>query len=92
VISCRSFLPERIFQFVAGQTVSGTSQGETKSGAVIPGDMILKRKRIWSQVAGRSDAAKSFPAERTYFSEHDPSTRLDACFENGRRCEVDTEG
>jgi len=26
-------------------------RGKTKSGAVISGDMILKWKRIWSQVA-----------------------------------------
>jgi len=31
--------------------VSRTSQGETKSGAVISGDVILKWKLFWSQVA-----------------------------------------
>jgi len=46
---CRSFLPERTF--AARRSVSGIQQGETKSGAVISGDMILKWKRIWSQVA-----------------------------------------
>ena len=45
----RSFLPERIF--AVRRSVSGMLQGETKSGAVISDDMILKWKRMWSQVA-----------------------------------------
>jgi len=48
---CRSILPERIFQFAARRSRSGMQRGKTKSGAVISGDMILKWKRIWSQVA-----------------------------------------
>ena len=48
---CKSFLPERIFQIAARRTVSGTSQGETKSGAVTSGDMILVAKRVRSLVA-----------------------------------------
>ena len=34
-------------------------------------------------VAGRSGAAKSFPAERTYLSAYLPPARLNACFEIG---------
>ena|GEM_PF-2853591 len=35
-------------------------------------------------VAGRSGAAKSFPAERTYLSADLPPARLEVCFDNGR--------
>jgi len=40
-------------------------QGETKSGAVISGDMILKWKLIWSQVAAglRSPFRQKGPTE-----------------------------
>ena len=48
---CRSCLPGWIFQTAVRRSESRMSQCETKSGAVISGDMILKRKRIWSQVA-----------------------------------------
>ena len=89
---CRSFLPERIFQIAARRTVSGTAQGETKSDAVISGDMILVSKHVWSQVAATLRSPLSFPAERTYLSAYVPPTRFDACFENGRRCEDYTEG
>jgi len=46
---CRSFLPERTF--AARRSVSGMQRDETKSGAVISDDMILKWELIWSQVA-----------------------------------------
>ena len=75
---CGSFLPERIFQIAASRSVSGTSQGETKSGAVIPGDMILRRKRIWSQVAAtlRSPFRQKGPTSARTFH------RLVRAFEN----------
>ena len=53
---------------------SGMQRGETKSGAVISGDMILKWKRIWSQVA--AGLRKSFPAERTYLNANLPLAQL----------------
>jgi len=67
---CRSFLPERTF--AARRTVSGTSQGATESGAVISGDMILKRKRIWSQVAAalRSPFRQKGPTSARTFHLH----------------------
>jgi len=37
-------------------------------------------------VAGRSGAAKSFPAERTYLSAYVPPARFIACFEKGGSC------
>ena len=40
---CGSFLPERIFKIAARRTISGSSQGETTSGAVISGDMLWRR-------------------------------------------------
>jgi len=39
------------FNTAARRSVSGMSQGETKSVAVISGDLILKWKHVWSQVA-----------------------------------------
>jgi len=72
-ISCRSFLPERIFQIAARRTVSGTSQGETKSSAVISGDMILASKHVWSQVAAmlRSPFRQKGPTSARSFHQHD---------------------
>ena len=67
---CRSFLPERTF--AARRSVSGIQQGEIKIGAVIPGDMILKRKRIWSQVAAalRSPFRQKGPTSARTFHRH----------------------
>ena len=69
---CRSFLPERIFQIAARRTVSGTSQGETKSDAVISGDMILVSKHVWSQVAAtlRSPFRQKGPTSARTFHRH----------------------
>jgi hypothetical protein len=50
-ISGRSFLPERISQYAVGRSVSGMQQGATKNVAVISGDVVLKWKHVWSQVA-----------------------------------------
>jgi len=47
--------------------VNWIQQGETKSDAVISGHLILEMET--HLVAGRSGAAKSFPAERTYLTE-----------------------
>jgi len=70
---CRSFLPERIFQIAARRTVSRTSQGETKSGAVISGDVILVSKHVWSQVAAtlRSPFRQKGPTSARSFHRHD---------------------
>jgi len=67
---CRSFLPERIFQIAARRSVNGTSQGETRSGAVIAGDMILMSKHVGSQrrcdvLCGRNDLPERAPSTCT---------------------------
>jgi len=73
---CRSFLPERIF--AARRSESGMLRGETKSGAVISGDMILKWKRIWSQVAAglRSPFRQKGPTSARTFHRHGSSRVL----------------
>ena len=53
-------------------------RGETKSGAVISGDMILKWKRIWSQVAAglRSPFRQKEPTSANAFLRHGSSRVL----------------
>ena len=67
---CRSFLPERTF--AARRTVSGTSQRETKSGAVISIDVIFVLKHVWSQVAAtlRSPFRQKGPTSAQTFHRH----------------------
>jgi len=54
------------FVTAARRTVSEIQQGETKSGAVIFGDVILKSKHVWSQVAAglRRPARQAEPGVR----------------------------
>jgi len=68
----RSFLPERIFQIAATRIVSGSSQGETKSGAVISVDVIFVLKHVWSQVAAtlRSPFRQKGPTSAQTFHRH----------------------
>jgi len=53
-------------------------RGETKNGAVISGDMILKWKRIWSQVAAglRSPFRQKGPTSARTFHRHGSSRVL----------------
>jgi len=76
-IPCRSFLPERTF--AARRTVSGMLRGETKSGVVIAGDMILKWKRIWSQVAAglRSPFRQKGPTSARTIHRSHPAAIMD---------------
>jgi len=70
---CRSFLPERIFQIAARRIVSRSTQGETKSGAVISVDVIFVSKHVRSQVAAtlRSPFRQKGPTSAWSFHPYD---------------------